>query len=756
MTKVRDVPHFCCCKVLTIKKKNDIILYHIFKEVEFVMKHTFFRLFLFVLCITMLLPFAACGGKKDSETTESTTNEVTTSEKVQTESSEVTTEEQTSDKNSETTEQNTYIESELTTDYITETATETQIETETVTETLTETETDTKIEIVTESETEIKTETMTETETETETETQTDTVTETETKTETETETVNETETVTETLPETEHEETFPETNLILGDDIEYASDFTVSNVFDSDMVIQRNEFVRIWGWAPESENGKKISATFMGYTADALIENGEWEIVFYQRHEANASLGNDLVVYAGVVVSEFSIQSETEVDSEAETDSVTEFDSETESEEEIETNTEADAIIEYVFEDVLIGDVFMVVGQSNVQYSVGQYLASEPNLKWTPDFIGENSIIRYNYNSNTQSIGYPRKGTDEVCKDAINDYGWIIPSEKNVIHLSAFGYLMAHQIAELTDNGIPVGISQFSASGRPLSVFMPNELAEQLGSDHFDPEQGIYIDNHYGHVEARYMYNQYMYPFERMPIAGIVWYQGEAESNIDLSSVYVERFTALMEYMRSTHNIYNKEFPVFYVEFPSVYKVGDSPEYLDTGRIRACTGMIPLSLSNSYIAVGSDLWDNKTNTNNIHPYCKYEQAERVTDLMQAVIYGTKTMDEVAGPTLVSYEISEDHKTIILKFTNCGEGLTTSDGGDIVNGFVPVAKKNKVDTRVNLTVEITAPDTITITASKAIRGVAYNAVASNYFGTDINLCDSDGIPAPAFWIYEED
>ena len=102
------------------------------------------------------------------------------------------------------------------------------------------------------------------------------------------------------------------------------------------------------------------------------------------------------------------------------------------------------------------------------------------------------------------------------------------------------------------------------------------------------------------------------------MPIAGIVWYQGEAESCKELSSVYVERFTALMEYMRSTHNIANKNFPVFFVEFPSVYKVEGSAQYLDTGRIRACTGMIPKSLSNSYIAVCSDLWDNKANTNNI------------------------------------------------------------------------------------------------------------------------------------------
>ena len=499
------------------------------------------------------------------------------------------------------------------------------------------------------------------------------------------------------------------ETNTLLGDEVEYAASFTVSKVFDSDMVIQRNEYVRIWGWADESENGKKVSATFMGHRADALIENGEWEIVFHQKFAANASLGNDLVVYSGEA--------------------------------------------RYVFEDILIGDVFMVIGQSNVQYNMSSYLNNEPDLKWTKDLLKEDSIIRYNYNSNTQREGYPTIGTDEVCVDAINDFGWIKPDASNIDSLSAIGYFIAHQIVEATENGIPVGISQFSANGRPLSVFMPNSLAEELGSDHFDESKGIYIDNYHGHVEARYMYNQYLNPFEKMPIAGIVWYQGEAESNETLSTVYVERFTALIEYMRSTHNLVNKEFPVFYVEFPSVYKVEGSSAYLDTGRIRASACMIPQSLSNSYIAVCSDLWDNETNDNNIHPYCKYEQAERVTAIMEAVIYGTKNLDEATGPILESYELSSDRKTMILKFSNYGEGLTTSDGGTTIIGMSGLTNKNKINNNCTVTAEITAPDTITIKFSRASFGVAYNYVAANFFGEDINLCDSYGNPASAFWIF---
>lgn len=500
------------------------------------------------------------------------------------------------------------------------------------------------------------------------------------------------------------------ETNMILGDEVEYASNFTVSKVFDSNMVIQRNEYVRVWGFADESENGKKVSAYFMGAQADAIIENGEWEVTFYQKYEANKNLGNSLTVRGAEGT-------------------------------------------EYVFEDILIGDVFMVVGQSNVQFSISAYLGAEPNLKWTKEQISEDSIIRFNYNSNQQSEGYPTRGTDEVVKDAINGYGWVKPDATNIDKLSAIGYFIAYQITELTDNGIPVGISQFSANGRPLSVFMPNELAEELGSDHFSEEKGIYVGNHHTNVETRYMYNHYINPFARMPIAGIVWYQGEAESPTDLASVYVERFTALMEYMRSTHNLVNRDFPVFFVEYPSVYKVAGSSSYLDTGRIRATVGMIPYSLSNSYVAVCADLWNDKTNDNNIHPYCKYEQAERVTALMQAVIYGGKTLDEATGPLLESYEVSKDKKTVVLKFTNCGEGLTTADGGTVVNGFGGMNNKNAIHYGCIATAEITAPDTITVTFSRSTLGIAYNFVDSNFYGVDVNLCDSYGNPAQGIWIY---
>ena len=508
--------------------------------------------------------------------------------------------------------------------------------------------------------------------------------------------------------------ETEAATDLILGDDVAYAAEFTVSKAFGDNMVIQRNEYIRIWGWAEESENGKKVSASYMGATADALITDGAWEVIIHSKLEANTEKGNDLKVY---------------------TDSK-----------------------EVVFKDVLVGDVFMVIGQSNIQYSVSQYLNNEPEKKWSVDELSADSIIRMNYNSNTDSTGYPVRGTTDVCEDVVTPNGWVIPDKNNVMRLSAFGYFVAKQVADLTENKIPIGIIQISANGRPLSVFMPNELADSMKTDQFDESQGIYIGKHHTHVVTRYMYNHYMKPYERMPLAGVVWYQGEAESAKAVSSVFVERFSALMSFMRDTHNLVNKEFPVFVMELPTIYsKPADFTGewgYLDTGVIRAVQGMIPMSLANSYIAVGSDLWKNETHADNVHPYCKYEQAERMSALMDAVLYGGKTMDEAAGPVLASYEISTDQKTIVLKFNNVGEGLTTSDGTNVIKGLFSVNKKYAIEKKYEVVAEITAPDTITVTCERAMCGVAYIAHPDDHYDTTVNLCDSYGNPVAGFFIYE--
>ena len=516
-----------------------------------------------------------------------------------------------------------------------------------------------------------------------------------------------------------------PTPPTVVGDtyDVPFAADFSVAKVFSSDMVVQRNEHVRIWGWAPESENGKKIAGEFMGLYAEALIEDGAWTLTFAAPLDACADMGNTMVLYAdGKTVS---------------------------------------------FTDVLVGDVYMAIGQSNLAYSMNEHwVLNDTDDKGGRSTVKGDAPIRIHYNNKDQTGGYPTPGTTEVCPDLRNGSVWQRATLDTVPNFSALGYLFAQQYAALTDGTVPIGIIEIAASGNALGAFLPNEVAEALGTDAFDESRGIYLTNATNQV-ARYVYNHYIYPFENYAIAGVLWYQGEFDNDRPAAKLYNEYFVGLMNHMRGTHNLINPEFPVYIVEIPANFAPPRDYDpwaedaipwgYLRVGLIRAVMGAIPQTLPNSHIVVSSDLFTDNTYNDSLHPHCKFEQAQRAAKLVAAV-QGKGKLEEAAGPILVSMEQSEDRKTAILTFTNVGEGLMTSDGSSDVLGFATLNYNKRQ--RISRTYDegdhiVAAPNQITLVSDKPFDGIAYNCMFSYTYGKEITLCNSYGTPACATSVFGE-
>jgi sialate O-acetylesterase len=69
-----------------------------------------------------------------------------------------------------------------------------------------------------------------------------------------------------------------------------------VSNVFGSNMVIQRNKPAPIWGWAPE---GTAVTVTFDGtvYNTSAKGSGGLWKQILPAQQEN--TVGRDIVIQA-------------------------------------------------------------------------------------------------------------------------------------------------------------------------------------------------------------------------------------------------------------------------------------------------------------------------------------------------------------------------------------------------------------------------------------------------------------------------
>ena len=507
-------------------------------------------------------------------------------------------------------------------------------------------------------------------------------------------------------------------TDVMIGEtlDAPYAADFSVSNVFSNDMVVQRNEHIRVWGTAPASENGKKVSGEFKGMFAEALIQDGKWTLTFGARMEASVEMGHTMKIYTDKKAVEFT--------------------------------------------NVLVGDVYMVIGQSNVAYAMNEHW----NANNTDDKAGKNVIdgdapIRIHYNSLGQVTGYPQRGTEEVCDELKNGSVWQKATLANIGRFSAIGYLFAYNYIDITDNKIPVGIIEIDGNGQPLGAFMPNEVAEACKTDRFNKSKGYYVTTGVNADWGRYMYNHYMNPFEKYAIAGVLWYQGESDFQVTNARVFAENFSALMTYMRGTHNLVSKDFPVYFIEFPTNYQ--QHPDFvasagapfwaaMDVGLIRSVMGSIPQILPNSYQVVSSDLWLDDTYWNTLHPNCKFEQGQRAAKVAAAV-QGLRKMEEAAGPILVSVEWDESGKKAVLTYENVGDGLKTSDGGTDVTGFALLTNSYGLtqDQGKIIVATITAPNQITIESKRAFVGLAYNSVSWNVYGEHVNLCNSEGVPAGA-------
>ncbi|MBR5768112.1 MAG: hypothetical protein IKX86_05535 [Clostridia bacterium] len=474
------------------------------------------------------------------------------------------------------------------------------------------------------------------------------------------------------------------------------ARSFTVSRAFGDGMIVQRNNPIRIWGWAPESEEGRTVSAELGGLTGSAAVTGGRWEITL-EGTLPECTEGKTLRVFGGGAEKSFS--------------------------------------------GVLVGDVYWVIGQSNVAYSVSEAKTVTPEsdpARSVP--IDDALLIRLNRSCFYEDLeGIPQRGTDEVCEDVVQRRGWEKPSEGGM-RFSALGYFTAYLLYEKLGRRVPVGMIQFDGNGLPLHCFLPNEVRNALGVSTLT--DGLWRAEAMNCTESSFMYNDYIYSFRRMPISGIIWYQGESDcQDVNGNNVkYTERFAAMIKYFRDAHDLPEHDYPVYYVEFPPIY----TPFYFD--RVRQTMGGIPSAVPNSHVCVTSDLWKDREFPNNLHPYNKYAISERMASIIAANAYGMGRPDCAEGPSAVSCSFSDDGREAVIAFRNVGGGLM-AEGGELRGiGVITEPGGGYSDAEA----EITAPDEVTVRSEKPILAVGYNNRIDASFPEDMTLCSGTGMPCAAF------
>ncbi|MBQ4562780.1 MAG: hypothetical protein IJA55_10680 [Clostridia bacterium] len=498
-----------------------------------------------------------------------------------------------------------------------------------------------------------------------------------------------------------------------------------VSKAFSSNMMFQRDEPISVWGWSTTANEGKIITATLGDMFGWTTVKNGEWKITFPETLPATTE---PLLLTVNT------------------------------------TRTSRE------FRNILIGDVYYVIGQSNVFYGMANQVQEMQQNGLTPnwDYSAERNI-RFFRNSSTYTSSYTgtkAQGTTTLLKDVeYSSTVWMTPTniQSQVTNppatgsFSALGYLFAYNMSNKTD--VPIGVIEIDASGFPLIAFAPNELASKWGDESYNATTGVYtynLNNGYltnPNMPTRFVYNHLIYPLRNFATSGIIWYQGESDC-VNTTEIWGEnadtfshQFTELMNFYR--RDFANSDFPVYMIEFPTCFMNGGANAFIDMGGVQCEQGLISGMLSDFHLVNSSDMFSNTTWYNSLHPYIKEKQADRLANIVAANGYGVGNLSYVSGPVMTGVSYSGTRATVTFK--NVGSGLKAYSGG-YVDGFDVYVNIGGTYQWVEVNnAYVSGTNQVIVPSSYTIYGVRYNRNTEYLFPLNgINLCNSNNVPASAF------
>ncbi len=304
----------------------------------------------------------------------------------------------------------------------------------------------------------------------------------------------------------------------------------------------------------------------------------------------------------------------------------------------------------EIKFQDILIGEVWLCSGQSNMEWTVGKSMNPDEEKNAATD-----RLIRH--------IKFPRR---PLAQPATNVEGkWDVCSPETVANFTACGYFMARELRK--ELNVPIGLINSSWGGTRIEpwttphAFKAIPSLQKIGEDldAADPQRKV------TQKEPSTLYNGMIHAVVGYGMRGAIWYQGEANRND--GGIYTDKMQALIEGWRSIWGI--GDFPFHYVQIAPFNYGKDDPNTLPKLWVAQSNA---LKIKNTGMVVTTDIG----NLQNIHPTNKQEVGRRLALLAMAKTYG-KTDIVCEGPMYSQSKTEGD--TIRITFTNA-EGLSTRDG----------------------------------------------------------------------------
>lgn len=403
----------------------------------------------------------------------------------------------------------------------------------------------------------------------------------------------------------------------------------------------------------------------------------------------------------------------------------------------------------EVLLTNILIGDIWLCIGQSNMEWPV----------------VKEMHFDKEEKNSNLSSLRffnptYAGKGIyNETFSDSVlrllntkNFYmgKWSVSDSNAVKQMSAVGYYFGKEI--LNKENIPIGLINLSIGGAPIETFVPIEVmkdhktfSEKVNKNWLENDAlPVWIrergQQNVGNIKVihqtelgpnhafkpGFAFSAGIEPLLQMPIKGILWYQGESNAQeLERVMEYGELQKLMIEDYRKQWQ--QTELPFYWVQLSSI----DTLNYKSQlwGEFRNEQRKSMNEIKHGGMAVTSDIGAK----NDVHPTNKKDVGNRLARWALNITYGKNILP--SGP-LPKEAIFKDGK-IRIKFNYVGKGLITADGKNVL-GF---SLNGKDEVQANLkgnTVEISS-----LIKPKFV-----------YYGWQPfsagNLVNSEGLPATTF------
>ncbi|MBI1353668.1 MAG: sialate O-acetylesterase [Acidobacteria bacterium] len=403
------------------------------------------------------------------------------------------------------------------------------------------------------------------------------------------------------------------------------AADVRLPSLIGDHMLVQRDQPIRLWGWA---EPGEQVSAAMAGHSSQAVTgPDGRWRV--------------DLMPLPAGGPHKLEIQGKNKI----------------------------------TVDDVLVGEVWVGSGQSNMGFQVRNAIHADKEIASATD--GQIRLFQVKL----ETAFTPK---DDVTGE------WMVCSPKTIPTFTAVGYFFARHLRQKLN--IPVGVIQSAWGGTPAEAWTPRETLDNDDELHAFLERWNRQMEAYPRTKVRFdgqlakweaskqgprprepagpghqhqptvLYNAMIAPLTPYAIGGAIWYQGENNASRGQGYEYEHLMRSMIEAWRQKWGV--GDFPFLFVQLANYARVSDTAQWPELREAQTHT----LRTVNTGMAVTIDIGESQ----DIHPKNKQDVGLRLGLAARAIAYGEHDL-VYSGP--IYRETSVEPGKLRLWFDHVGSGL---------------------------------------------------------------------------------